>query len=284
MFSSLNPPSGNGFGATSLLSTPVIDYTYRGTNCVPYVSFWLYRDATAAFFSPDDQINIYVNTSPSTVSGGTLLGSIYRCITGTPAVSATGWYQYSYAIPASYTSATNYIIFQGIADENANMYIDDVTYTSYPSSTYSPMTYSSSTTTQTATSSVSPGATSQQMIGIEVATANCGTPLTLTDLMLSTNGSTSAGDITNANVWYTGNSNTFATTSQFGTTITSPSGAFRVTGNQVLQGGTNYFWLTYDVAASANNGDYLDAECSSIIIGGSSYIPTVTAPAGKQVC
>ncbi|MFZ1617182.1 MAG: BNR-repeat neuraminidase N-terminal domain-containing protein [Flavobacteriales bacterium] len=108
-------------------------------------------------------------------------------------------------------------------------------------------------------------------------------PLSLTSLTFNTNGTTTpATDITNAKVWYTGTSSTFATTTQFGSTVATPSGSHIVAGSQVLAEGTNYFWLTYDVPNSAKVNNLVDAECTSVNVGGA-QAPSVTAPAGTRI-
>jgi hypothetical protein len=145
------------------------------------------------------------------------------------------------------------------------------------------MVYSSSISTQAVTSSINAGITSQQVLGVQVVTTGNLNPVDLTKLTINANGTTSVLDISNAKVWYTGTSSTFATTAQFGSTVISPTIAnFDVTGTQALAEGTNYFWITYDVNSNAVNNNVIDAECASITIGGSDYVPTIMAPAGSR--
>jgi hypothetical protein len=145
------------------------------------------------------------------------------------------------------------------------------------------MTYTSSTTTQTVTTDLNPGSTNQQIIGVQVVTTGPTNPLSLTQFNLTTNGSTSAGtDISNAKVWYTGTSSTFATTAQFGSTYSAPTGAFVVTGSQALAVGTNYFWVTYDIAPGATLNNVVDARCNQITVAAATQAPTVTNPAGSR--
>ena len=118
----------------------------------------------------------------------------------------------------------------------------------------------------------------QQVIGIEIATPAA---VAVTQINFSTNGTANIADITNARVWYTGTSNTFATLNQFGTTVT-PIASFSITGSRTLSPGTNYFWLTFDVSSSATPCNVIDAECTAILIGGTSYTPTVISPAGNR--
>ncbi len=145
----------------------------------------------------------------------------------------------------------------------------------------SPMVYVSSTTTQTNTSNVPTNTVNQQIIGIQVVTTGAISPLSATSFTINTNGTNNVADITNAKLWYTGTSATFATTTQVGSTVGAPSGSFNITGSQVLAEGTNYFWLTYDIPCTATLGNLVDAECNSITVG-SAQTPTVQAPTGSR--
>ena len=71
---------------------------------------------------------------------------------------------------------------------------------------------------------------------------------------------------------------------QFGTTENLPNGAFTITGTKTLAQGTNYFFLTYDIAsgATADGSERVDATCSSVTIG-SARTPSVTQPTGSRV-
>ena len=109
------------------------------------------------------------------------------------------------------------------------------------------MTYVSSTTTQNNTSPTSTGTIDQEIIGMEVVTSGGLSPLSVSSFTLSTAGSTTASNISNAKVYYTGSNNTFSASNQFGSTVVSPSGTFVVTGAQTLGPGNNYFWLAYDI-------------------------------------
>lgn len=146
----------------------------------------------------------------------------------------------------------------------------------------SAMVYVSSTTTQANVSNVSIGTTNQQVIGIEIVTTGTLTPLDVSMFTLNTNGTTAPlTDITNAKLWYTGTSSTFATTTQYGSTVAAPNGSFNISGSQTLATGTNYFWLTYDVPCGAVLSNVIDAECNIVVVG-EAQAPTVQAPAGAR--
>lgn len=145
-----------------------------------------------------------------------------------------------------------------------------------------PMAYVSSTTTQNDTATVAPNQINQEIIGIEIVTSGNLTPLIVTSFDFNTTGSTSpTSDITNAKLFYSGTSNVFAASAQFGTSSNSPNGTFTISGTQSLSSGTNYFWLTYDVPSTATLGNFVDAQCTSLTIG-TAETPLVTNPSGKR--
>ncbi len=142
--------------------------------------------------------------------------------------------------------------------------------------------YGSSTTTQPSTSTAAQGTVNVQILRIDVAvTGNYGTALSLTNLDLGLGTTTLASDITTAKVYYTGTSTTFATTTQFGSNVSSPGATFSVTGSQALSSGTNYFWLVYDLSCAATATDVIDGACTGITVG-SVYTPTITNPTGTR--
>ena len=145
------------------------------------------------------------------------------------------------------------------------------------------MNYFSSTATQNNITNVNTGA-NKEIIGIEIVTTGTLNPLDANSFYFNTNGTTNPStDIANAKLWTTGTSSVFAATTQLGATIAAPNGAFTISGfTQILSGGTNYFWLTYDVPAGATDGNFVDAECDSVIVNGITRTPTITAPTGNR--
>jgi len=147
-----------------------------------------------------------------------------------------------------------------------------------------PMAYNNTETIQI-TDIVTRGTTNAPVIGIKVNTTGSLSPFNLTKMKLSTLGTTNVADIANAKLWYTGNTPSFSATTQFGSTIASPSGTMYFTGTQTLTGGPNYFWLTYDVLPGATMGNVIDATCDSIYISATPFgaVPTPTAPTGSRL-
>ncbi|MCC3156310.1 Ig-like domain-containing protein [Hymenobacter sp. 15J16-1T3B] len=146
-----------------------------------------------------------------------------------------------------------------------------------------PATYTSSTADQPNTNRLLPGSTDQAILRVAVTIGGGpDLPLSAQSFSFTTNGSTAPADIAAARLYYTGTSGTFALTTPFGSAVTSPNGAFTVTGTQQLVAGVNYFWLVYDVSSNAQAGHLLDATVPSLTVGGTVYNPTVTAPAGSR--
>lgn len=115
-------------GGVCLLITPAFDLSNAGAT-IPTVNFWMYRDN--GYNSTADKMEVYVNTSAS-LSGATLLGTVNRARGLSPTVASNGWYNYSYNVPATYSTTTNYIIFKATSAFGNNIFIDDVSWTAYP--------------------------------------------------------------------------------------------------------------------------------------------------------
>jgi hypothetical protein len=108
-------------GEAADLATPSLNFSTGG----PYkVSFWMYRDQR--YSSNNDSLEVFVNAASATSSGGTKLGVVWRHYLDPPIAAATGWYQYTFNIPGSFNTATNYIIFRANSDFGTEMIIDDV--------------------------------------------------------------------------------------------------------------------------------------------------------------
>ncbi|HOZ48105.1 MAG TPA: tandem-95 repeat protein, partial [Candidatus Hydrogenedentes bacterium] len=108
-------------------------------------------------------------------------------------------------------------------------------------------------------------------------------PLTATSFTFNTTGSTNPStDIASAKLFYTGTTNAFSETGQFGSTINNPSGTMTFTGTQTLAHGDNHFWLAYTIRSSATYGNVVDAQCTSLTAAGSARTPNPTSPSGNR--
>lgn len=127
---------------------------------------------------------------------------------------------------------------------------------------------------------VVPGDTLAQILRIDVKSTLGGN---LSQVVVSTNGSTNPSDISRARLWYTGTSTTFSTATPFGTPVLNPNGTMTFTGSQAIScGSTYYLWLTYDINPSATYGNVVDAELVSTTVERLTVTPTVGAPDGNR--
>lgn len=115
-------------GTKGELSTPPINFP--GNNY--QVKFMMYRDYSTSYPSHADLVNVYYNTTNSSV-GGTLLGTINRSRTLEPVVTTDdGWYEYVFDMPNGSMGIGRYIIFEAVSAYGNNMFIDHVTIQQIP--------------------------------------------------------------------------------------------------------------------------------------------------------
>lgn len=154
--------------------------------------------------------------------------------------------------------------------------------------TADPMIFSNSTVEQIAGTGAGStfvnsyiGNNNQQVVRLVVNTLGNMTPLVVDQLSFSTGGTTDESYISEAKIFYT-TTPAFAATNQFGSAVVSPSGLHTISGSQQLQSGANYFWLVYDISASAAECSVMDGQFPSFHIQGegSNRIPTVSNPSG----
>lgn len=91
------------------------------------LGFWMLRDD--GYNSTADKVDFMINTAPNS-TGATLLLSINRARGLAPVETGpNGWYYYEFTIPASFNTATNYIIMKATSQYGNDMYVDDVAVT-----------------------------------------------------------------------------------------------------------------------------------------------------------
>ena len=146
-----------------------------------------------------------------------------------------------------------------------------------------PMTYIGSNVIHPTLAKVERGSTLNQMARIMVVASSTGATIPVTQFSLNTNGS--ANPLTNIDsimVWYTGANPNLVSPVFFGSSGSSAA-PFNITGSRNLLNDTNYFWVTYNVPATATVGDSVDVEVTSITVGTTPQTPTTTAPAGARL-
>ncbi len=291
---------------TSIIITKPFDFSNNaGVN--PQFSFYMYRDN--GFNLADDHIRVYINTSPS-MSGATLLSNTLGAdklsryyLTAPAAALANSWNQYTYDLAsATYTAKRYYFIIMGVCKDGNNIYMDRVTTNTFPSATLASDVNINLFLQNGA--SVGVGVNNHMVVGIRciiAGTSGCGvinpipaltTAVKLDSLLMNTNGTTNVLDIDDAKIYYTGGSTLFDTTyvSPFPVTVGTDDYPARRFGQTIAVPGTNldfvngalscayleydttYFWLTYDVKATALGSNFVDADLRSSAVGGTAGI------------
>jgi len=131
-------------GGMEFLATPMISWSSRGAS-TPTVSFWFYRDVSAYNTSGYNTEGVNVSVSSPSL-GQTQLGFVPRAgivsasgaylVSGSTLTTPTsGWFQYTFNIPAGYNTCANEILFQFVSQNGDNCFMDDVQYVAYPSVT-----------------------------------------------------------------------------------------------------------------------------------------------------
>jgi M6 family metalloprotease-like protein len=148
------------------------------------VKFWMYRDTfTYGDNNDNDRVLVYLNTT-NTLTGATLLGTVNRLNTLSPAVAAEGWYEYSFDIPASFNGAANYLLLHGISSWTADVYVDDISVVGTDATAKtdptlsvgnSPVTYNGSAQSATVNGSVAGTVSNVKYNGLATVPTNAGT-------------------------------------------------------------------------------------------------------------
>lgn len=128
------------------------------------------------------------------------------------------------------------------------------------------------------------GDLNQRIVAVKVSANGTINPLTVSALKFTMNGTTNNADVTNIKIYSSGTTAIFnATTATLFGTIAPAAGNLTVNGSQALVSGDNYFWITYDVAAGATEGNLLDASCESIVANTVTYTTAASTVAGNRV-
>jgi len=271
-----NARSANGYGNFSAISTQVscgevitLTIDVGSTSTIRYSRVWIdWNDDKT--FAGSEQINL-VQTGTSAVwtatisvppsGGGSVRMRINYCDDG--------------YVGACYNGASsNY----GEAEDYTIVIVPSVD-----------MSVVGASVVQNNTNVVSRNATNQEMIGINVETTGCSTPWYVKSISFKDGDSDDLPrDASNAKLFYTGNSGSFATGNNVGSV--APNTTFTISGVDVnvpaLGEGNNWFWLAYNIRGTAELDDYVDAEVDEIVLSNGTVNQTITPsnanPVGKR--
>lgn len=125
------------------------------------------------------------------------------------------------------------------------------------------------------------GEANQGIMGLNIQTLGNTSPLTISTISITMNGTTDLADVAEVKLFYTGSSGRFATNNLFGSSNVQ-SGTISINGIQMLGEGNNFFWISYDLATNAREGHLLDATCESVVIDGITEPLTTTSASGSS--
>ena len=148
-----------------------------------------------------------------------------------------------------------------------------------------PIMLESTSCIQPDTSATPAGTLNKMIIGIKVNTTGGLAAAKITQFKFDTAGIFNYANINGtAKVYYTANIDTFNTSNLFDSTASTPSSTFTISGSQILDTGSVYFWLTLDIKFNATVGEYLDAQCIEIKWDSAgntvTNTPIISSPAG----
>ena len=155
--------------------------------------------------------------------------------------------------------------------------------------------YISSTVLQSFNPTVNLCAPNQVVLKIEIEIGP--TPVTLTNLAINTNGTSSPNpDISNAKLYYYNDSTSLNLnqavllgtcynpwTTAFSFLITPMANYSGMSSFSSLAPGKNYFWVTYDISCMAMPGNFVGACFESVSANGNAFIPLLSCPGGYPV-
>jgi len=106
---------------------------------------------------------------------------------------------------------------------------------------------------------------------------------TLNRFTINLSGTTSISDITSIKIYSSGTSNRFFSSKTLFGSASAATGDIDIAGSQTLSiGSNNYFWLVYDVAAGAAEGNILDATLVSYRRSPSTVTNVNSSPTGSS--
>lgn len=264
------PISGANFGS---IAAPTLSCTsVNSTTCAFFDEFSTFTGLVAG------NTYLFTVTAAPTLAGPYTFGVYNNSTAGSLPVAFTTSATYPMTITYTPTVSGSYFVktnFGGVACSSAASNCQSY----FLECLSCPAPVTGITTTQPSTAVVPAGTLNAQILRANL-TGLCGS--TLTSASFATTGSTAPlTDILSAKVYYT-STTTFATTTQFGSTVANPNGPFTVSGSLPLTNGLGYLWLVYDLSCGATVTNLIDAEVTSVTLASGVLTPVTPNPTGTR--
>lgn len=145
-----------------------------------------------------------------------------------------------------------------------------------------PMTVKEMKVVQVVNETVNPGDVGQPILRININTADNGAALTAERFHFCTTGT--SAPITRASLFTTYRSEEWKDSVLLGSTdISGTEFDIDIPSPCRLTEGDNFFWLAYDIAPTARNGERIDANLIKVVLSGSGYEPADGDPFGDRM-
>lgn len=275
-------------GTKDSLTTPTLNPTLSGDSLIfdhihATASGQVNHDSMAIYTSLDDGITwsrlIGLKGDPANIGCSTCMSTFpgalaYEMIPPINPPIGTNWMTKRYALPVG----TNKIVFVFYSNYGENLFLDNITV-----SRNLPMVYSDAVASQASIDTVFDGMNNAAVINAQILAINSASPLLVTSLTANTSGTTNVGDILRAKLYYSGAAGFNVANASLLATVNNPSGSMVFTGfSQPLAGSLSNFWIVYDVAPTAIEGNVLDGTFTSVTVDGIVRTPSVQNPAGNR--
>ncbi len=115
------------------------------------------------------------------------------------------------------------------------------------------------------------------VLAVKVEADGVLSPKRVTGLMIRPDGTTDINDIESVRIFYTGSKDRFSLESEFGSAA-KPAEQMSFRGDQALEEGVNYFWVSYTLKESADLFHKADASCVHVQFDSEQIIPDPISP------
>jgi hypothetical protein len=132
--------------------------------------------------------------------------------------------------------------------------------------------------------SVLRGSINSPIVGLSVEVKGYTTPVKLNSITFSLKGTSKPYNkqIENIKIWSSGSEKSFSNTIQLYQSVSPGEGNIRIDLNKMLNSGNNYFWITADILPTAVPSATIDAEISTLTVGGMATLPLISSPPGNK--